>query len=188
MVDKFWLGEEGNAYIDRNTDVSIDARVALWKQVLSSITPLSILEVGAGNGNNLKALDLIGYKNLIGVEPNKKALTAIRCAGFDAYEGTAAKPKQKADLSFTSGVLIHIPPNELLSACQGIYNSAFRYIVCIEYFSADPEEKVYRGQVLWKRDFGSFWLDNFSLTVLDYGFVWERMTGLDNLTYWVFSK
>ena len=42
---------------------------------------------------------------------------------------------------------------------------------------------------LFKRDFGGFWLDNFpDLQVVKYGFSWKRLTGLDNLTWWVFEK
>ena len=68
---------------------------------------------------------------------------------------------------------------------------ARRYIVCVEYFSDQPETIPYRGhsEVLFKRDFGSLWLDCFpDLRVLDYGFFWKRLTGLDNLTWWLFEK
>ena len=54
-----------------------------------------------------------------------------------------------------------------------------------------PETIPYRGhtEALFKRDFGSFWLDCFpDLRVLDYGFFWKRLTGLDNLTWWLFEK
>ena len=71
------------------------------------------------------------------------------------------------------------------------YRVTRRYIVCIEYFSDKPEEIPYRGHdgVLFKRDFGGFWIDNFpDLETRDYGFVWKRVTGLDNLTWWVFEK
>ncbi len=43
--------------------------------------------------------------------------------------------------------------------------------------------------VLFKRDFGSFWLDNFpDIEVLDYGFAWKRVTAMDNVTWWIFKK
>ena len=68
---------------------------------------------------------------------------------------------------------------------------ARRYIVCIEYFSDKTEEITYRGHrgMLFKRDFGGFWLDNFpDLEVRDYAFAWKRATGLNNLTWWLFEK
>ena len=94
-------------------------------------------------------------------------------------------------MAFTSGVLIHIHPDDLLDSMGEIHRVAKRYVVCIEYFSDKPEMIPYRGHDdrLFKRDFGSYYLDNFpDLSVVDYGFSWKRLTGLDNLTWWVFEK
>ena len=196
----WWQGDHGDEYTKRNDSADIDARYKMWDAIINDIGstlsryspnwPRSILEIGAGSGNNLRALRRIfpGITILTGIEPNALARMMLRDVGFDAYDGTAENPGRIADLVFTSGVLVHIPPDELLAACQGIYDAAERYIVCIEYFSADPEEKEYRGRKLWKRDFGSFWLDNFDLTPLGSGFAWKRTTGLDNLTWFVFKK
>ena len=42
---------------------------------------------------------------------------------------------------------------------------------------------------LFKRDFGGLWLDTCpDLRVVAYGFAWKRLTGLDNLTWWLFEK
>ncbi len=200
---EFWQGEFGDEYQKRNGFHfnSWTERCKLWQQIMECLGDLprthpdsfhgSVLEIGAGTGQtNLEPLLHLGYSPLWGVEPNATAraeLTRLRFGGFD---GTAANPGRTADLVFTSGVLIHIPPDELLAACRGIYGAAQRYIVCIEYFSSDPEEKEYRGHEgkLWKRDFGGFWLDHFNLEPLGYGFSWKRMTGLDNLTWHVFRK
>jgi hypothetical protein len=92
---------------------------------------------------------------------------------------------------FTSGVLIHIHPDHLLPSCSEMFRVAGRYIVCVEYFSDHAEGIQYRGNanVLFKRDFGGFWLDHFDqLALVDYGFFWRRVTGLDNLTWWLFEK
>lgn len=201
----WWQGEHGDEYTERNADADINIRVPLWKDILDCFDsePLSVLEIGAGSGKNLKALlraacvpakmypgGKVNFSRPVplAIEPNEKARAILREVGFDAFDGTAANPGQTADLVFTSGVLIHIPPDELLAACQGIYDAAERYVVCIEYFSADPETKPYRGRHLWKRDFGDFWMENFPLTPLGCGFAWKRMTGLNNLTWWAFSK
>jgi SAM-dependent methyltransferase len=187
----WWQGSHGDEYTLRNTDADIARRNLMWRGILrwdGPVQPWSILEIGAGSGNNLRALGQMGYMNLAGVEPNKTARDMLKQSGIPAHNGTAANPGRKADLVFTSGVLIHVPPEELLEACQGIYDAAERYIVCIEYFSDEPEEKPYRGRKLWKRDFGSFWLDNFDLKPLGCGFEWKRTTGLDNLTWFAFEK
>ena len=202
----WWRGEHGDEYTVRNADADIKAREVLWDEILgylgskledgpsplpgniSFIKPISMLEIGAGSGGNLEALRRLCRGPLSAIEPNVKARDMLVKAGFDAYDGTAANPGRIADLVFTSGVLIHIPPDELLAACQGIYDAAQRYIVCIEYFSAEPEEKPYQGRKLWRRDFGGFWLDNFDLKVLGNGFAWKRTTGLDDLTWTAFAK
>jgi pseudaminic acid biosynthesis-associated methylase len=95
------------------------------------------------------------------------------------------------EFSFTSGVLIHIAPDDLLASCAEIYRVSSRYIACAEYFNPTPVEIEYRGHsgVLFKRDFGGYWLDNFlDLELVDYGFLWRRATGLDDLTWWLFRK
>ena len=200
----FWQGEFGNDYIARNDGAGIEARVALWSKIMYSCMgpwPETILEIGAGSGDNLIALRRVYVEcfshygenfrlEMSGVEPNAKARAMLEKSGFKAFDGTAENPGRTAELAFASGVLIHIPPDELLAACRGIYDAAERYIVTIEYFSADPEDKVYRGHSgkLWKRDFGGYWLDNFELEPLGCGFAWKRMTGLDNVTWWAFRK
>ena len=195
----FWKGKFGDEYQARNDGDGIGAREGLWYDILAffphrDVTGKpqvgSMLEIGAGCGNNLSALSRLGEGPLCAVEPNRWARAKLKDRGLETYDGTAATPGRSADLVFTSGVLIHVPPEGLLAACQGIYDASTRYIVSIEYFADEPEEKLYRGHAgkLWKRDFGGFWLDNFQLSVLGCGFAWKRTTGLDNLTWWAFSK
>lgn len=186
----WWQGSHGDEYTKRQ-DEKVSSRINLWLEILKCFMgdPDSFLEIGAGSGNNVNALKtLCNRRSILAAEPNELARSWLLRQGFDASDGTAANPGRKADLVFTSGVLIHIPPDELLEACQGIYDAAERYIVCIEYFSAEPETKEYRGRHLWKRDFGDFWMENFDLTPLGCGFAWKRTTGLDNLTWWAFEK
>ena len=160
--------------------------------------PQSILEVGANIGNNLRALRQLTPAEFFAVEPNAKARARLVddavVAQDKVLEGIAssiALPDAAVDLAFTSGVLIHIHPDDLLASCREIHRVARSYLVCIEYFSDRAEEIAYRGHTerLFKRDFGGFWLDHFSdLRSLDYGFAWKRVTGLDNLTWWLFEK
>ena len=115
------------------------------------------------------------------------ALTqAILHDGFDLpFEGNSM------DMAFTCGVLIHVHPDDLFSFCSEIYRVSGRYIGCLEYFSPEPVERRYRGHqgLLFKRDFGSFYLDHWpDLRLLDYGFFWKRVSGFDNVTWWLFEK
>jgi len=186
-----WAGEFGNAYTERNK--SNHFRKYMWHKILWSLPELpgSVLEVGANIGLNLDAIGgILPSCDLLGLEPNISARKqlAYKTVGDTAQEIHLGS--RSVDMVFTCGVLIHIHPEELEKVCGEIYRVSDRYIVCIEYFSAKPEEIPYRGctGLLWKRDFGGFWLDHFSLRTVDYGFFWKRETGLDNLTWWVFEK
>lgn len=197
---ELWTGEFGDAYQRRNatTPDKITARTWLWHSIFERVSiPETVLEVGAGDGVNLRAIDgyVMGQRplRLHAVEPNMAARTRL-LRNFDAVDGTAqALPFADAsiDLVFTSGVLIHIPPRDLAQACAEIHRVSRRYIVAIEYFAAEPTEVPYRGHAgaLWKRDFGAFYLDHFpDLKALGCGFAWKRTTGLDDLTWWAFEK
>lgn len=200
---RLWRGNFGNEYITRNpaSGEAVRAAATLWAQILRSFQgnpPQSVLEVGANIGINLRALRALSGAELYALEPNQQAHQQLVQEGIvtakNALQGTATKidlPDKAIDLVFTRGVLIHIHPNDLLASCREMHRVSRRYIVSIEYFSANPEEMMYRNHssALFKRDFGAFWLDNFpDIRVLDYGFAWQRLTGLDNLTWWAFEK
>ncbi|HEX2653034.1 MAG TPA: pseudaminic acid biosynthesis-associated methylase [Xanthobacteraceae bacterium] len=200
---EFWRGDFGNAYTNRNNlqPALARARVAMWSSILRhtvSSPPTSILEVGANIGINLRALKVLTGARLMALEPNDKARGILLedevVAADDVKAGIASKiawPDAAADLVFTSGVLIHIHPDRLHPSMQEIHRCSARWILSIEYFADSPTEVSYRGnsEVLFKRDFGSEWLELFpSLRPVAYGFEWKRVTGLDNLTWWLFEK
>jgi len=200
---RFWRGEFGTHYIGRNeaTQAQLRARVALWADILRTMPgapPASILEVGCNIGNNLRALAAVSNADLWGMEPNDMARMRLVEDGVvpaaRALDGAAqAIPlgDGAVDMAFTSGVLIHIHPDDLPDACREMYRVAKRYVACVEYFSPNAEEIPYRGhnERLFRRDFGGLFLDMFpDLQTLGTGFAWKRTTGLDNLTWWVFEK
>jgi spore coat polysaccharide biosynthesis protein SpsF len=199
----FWRGKFGDSYTARNVASAeqMHARIALWAEILShtiAAPPASILEVGANLGINLRALRALSSARLMAVEPNESArATLVRdgvVAAEDVRDGLASKIDfidGAADFAFTSGVLIHIHPDHLPASLKEIHRCAKRWVGCIEYFSDKPETIPYRGHDdrLFKRDFGGLWLDTFpDLRVVAYGFAWKRVTGLDNLTWWLFEK
>ena len=199
----FWRGEFGDGYMERNNPdaATIRTRIAMWSQILSRLVgrpPKSILEVGANIGLNLRALSHLTDAELWGIEPNDRALAKLvedKVVDKDnALAGTGADlklPDGSVEMAFTSGVLIHIHPDDLLENCKQMHRVSSRYIVCIEYFADQPVELKYRDHAnkLFKRDFGGYWMDNFpDLQLVDYGFAWKRVTQLDNLTWWIFEK
>ena len=200
---KLWKGDFGNDYVQRNLPdkKALQARIKLWAQILDSIKgdlPNSILEVGANVGGNLLAIDKIIDVDFFAIEPNDMARENLINSGIidekNIRNNLATKidfPDNVAELAFTSVVLIHIHPDQLLQALNEIYRVSSKYIVCIEYFNDKPVTIQYRGEgdALFKRDFGSYWMDNFpNLKLVDYGFAWKRATTIDNMTWWVFQK
>lgn len=176
--------------------------------------PKDILEIGAGSGANLMSIRQVYRQarqpinedgdidpqeahviphNLFATEVNADAAQAMQYN----VPGVKLLPYDKlhqfpniADLAFTSGVLIHTHPAQRLELMRNIYNASRRFIVCIEYFAPETRMIPYRGQdnALWLDDYGSLWLDNFNVRVANYGFCWKKVTGLDNVTYWIFEK
>lgn len=210
---KLWEGKFGNEYRERNklTEEDINARLSMWQYVFtntgqqSSHTEVveSIMEVGSGQGINLIAIKrmmqhLDKKPELFALEPNKEtrevASENYKKENTTVYNimGNAnliETPDYSKDVVFTSGVLIHIHPDNLLGAMKEIYRISKKFIICAEYFSPEPREVIYHGkQALWTNDFGSIWLDNFPLRCLGVTFFWKRLSQLDNLTVWVFEK
>lgn len=199
-----WKTEFGNNYTDRNypSEDDIQQRMSLWYTILmhmSNKLPETILEVGAGTGQNIAALNNIYQSiarpvNFTAVEPNLKARETLKnVANTKIIEDNSFRidaPNHHFDMVFTSGVLIHIHPKDIASALSEIYRVSKKYIVCVEYFSAQCREVEYRGNkdMLWTNDYGSLWLDSFPLRFVGCGFCWKRITKLDNLTWWIFEK
>lgn len=200
---ELWSGDFGDSYTARNqpTEKSLASRIRLFQRVLRSApveAGATVLEVGTNIGMNLVALARLAPLSLFGVDLNRAALTILcrdpalgrraRVAVAQAEQLPFANASM--DLVFTCGLLIHIHPDHLLAACREILRVARRYILCAEYFSPRPEEIEYRGQyeLLFKRDFGGFFLDHWpTLRLLDYGFLWKRLE-FDDVTWWLFAR
>ncbi|XBQ16433.1 MAG: pseudaminic acid biosynthesis-associated methylase [Oceanicaulis sp.] len=200
---KFWRGAFGDAYTDRCA-VSADAvrgRLGVWAEmfkVMAGAPPASVLEVGCNEGINLHALSALTGARLAAVEPNAAARERVKASGVaaagDIVDGSAqALPFEDGafDLVFTTGVLIHIHPDDLGAAVDEICRVSRRWVVCGEYFSPRPEALEYRGETgyLFKRDFGKFYLDRHpELVCRGYGFAWSKDTSFDDITWQVFEK
>jgi len=198
-----WRGDFGDAYVDRNNDIDdrVNQRVTAFHRIfdhLGADSPQNILEVGCNAGLNLRALRHISDATLSAVEPNKKARDILiddavldEARLHDATGDNLPFPDQAFDLTFTSGVLIHIEPENLESVYREIHRVSGRFILTMEYFSPRPETISYRGNddMLFKRDFGALWLDLFDdMEPVAEGFFWKRTTGLDDLNWWLFRK
>lgn len=198
-----WKGPFGDLYQERNapTEKEVEARYKIWDTIIRSAYshtgyfPNSILEVGAGQGPNLMALEKLSLDiskpiKLYATEVNEKARLKLQ-ENVKSVEILHDIPKMElADLVYTYGVMIHTHPAHIKGLQQQMFDASKRYICCMEYFAPETRPVVYRGEkdALWLDDYGSKWLDNFPLRILSYGFLWKKTTGLDNVTFWLFEK
>lgn len=176
---EFWNGQFGADYTDRNTFSVEDLDNIYSQQYGTSRTDMNrffldglrierILEVGCNVGNQLRILQHMGYESLYGIELQNYAVERAKslCQNINIIQGSAFDIPFKDeyfDLVYTSGVLIHVSPEDIEKALQGIYRASRRYIWGFEYFSEEYEEKEYRGNhnVLWKTNFMKMYLDLF---------------------------
>lgn len=197
--EAFWAGEFGDQYIGRNpTSKEMGARLALFAKIIARTSGVeSAIELGANIGNNLKMLhQMFPAMELSAVEINEKAVAELRKWGKARVFHDSLldfKPDRQYDLSFVSGVLIHINPEKLSQLYDLLYQATRRYVCVIEYYNPSPVEVSYRGHSgkLFKRDFAGELLQRFSdLRLLDYGFVYhgDENFPLDDLTWFLLEK
>jgi pseudaminic acid biosynthesis-associated methylase len=176
----FWSGDFGRDYTDRNT-MDLEAwnrmylknygttRYNMNNNFLHSFPrDFRILEVGSNTGHQLYALQQNGFTNLYGIELQfgaaslaqklRKDIHVVQASGFEIpFEAGSF------DLTFTSGVLIHIAPNDLPFIMGEIHRCSSRYIWGFEYYADSMTEINYRGNasVLWKTDHASMFMKSF---------------------------
>ena len=73
------------------------------------------------------------------------------------------------DLVFTSGVLIHISPNDINIVLDEIYRCSRKYILGFETYSPEGHPMInYRGDndLLWRTNFSKLFLESFPDLIL----------------------
>lgn len=192
---EFWRGEFGDEYTARQEDM-IYKNIHFFINFSHTLTNVeSLIEFGAGSGMNLIAIENMFNIQTTGIEVNKMAHRLLsNISGVQAINACFLEDNFISygyDMSMTKGVLIHIEPSNLRKAYERLYASSKKYILIAEYFSVQPREIEYRGHTgkMWARDFGGEMLDMFSdLKLIDCRFHYNRLTGQDNLTSWLFKK
>jgi pseudaminic acid biosynthesis-associated methylase len=195
-LEALWAGEFGDDYVVRNRAAG-EGRRPFWEARLAALEVGSALEVGCNVGANLYWLaELLGAGNVAGVDVNEQALEILRARvpEIDARRAVARElpfGDGAFDLAFTTGVLIHQPPDELPRVMDEIVRCSRRYVLCGEYRADDLEEVPYRGQegALFRHDYGRLYQERHpSLRLVEEGFL-PRDDGVwDDITYWVFEK
>ena len=161
-TEQFWAGEFGDAYLARNR-IEWQTRLPFWKQITALTGGAgSAFEIGTNAGWNLLALRDIGW-HVSGVDLNLKAVREAHERGLDVSVCSATEVgrlwPEAADLAFTAGVLIHIPPDELRRAMESIVQASRRWVLAVEYWAPEEQMVTYRGNDdrLWRRPFAELY-------------------------------
>lgn len=173
-----WAGEHGNDYSIRNPRKTEEAdalflkehgvsRVELNKEFLNNLSrEIKILEVGSNVGLQLAFLQKLGFQHLYGIEINRSAIEICKknTKNIDVIQASAFDIPFRDnyfDLVFTSGVLIHISPDDIKKAMQEIVRCSSNYVWGFEYFAENYTEVLYRGKsdLLWKTNFSQLYLN-----------------------------
>ena len=202
--EKFWAGEFGTEYSDRNVGANILAsNIALFADIFKQTPKLnSVIEFGANIGLNLRALDLL-YPGLeqVAVEINEAAAKKINDALPNSKVFNLAisdfdpgmLSNGPCDLALIKGVLIHINPDQLRMVYKKLYESTNKFILICEYYNPKPDTVSYRGHSdkLFRRDFAGEMLDTYAdLKLVDYGFAYHRDPSFpqDDLTWFLIER
>jgi pseudaminic acid biosynthesis-associated methylase len=178
--EKFWSGDFGKNYTDRNSrhKEELNSIYTTWygttrtkmnEAFLAGLPKdARILEVGCNTGMQLANLKEMGFTSLYGVELQDYAVEKAKeyTNGINIIQGSAFDLPFKDryfDLVFTSGVLIHIAPENLPKVFAEMYRCTKTYIWGFEYFADKTTNINYRGNegFLWKANYGKLIRDQF---------------------------
>jgi pseudaminic acid biosynthesis-associated methylase len=194
-LEALWAGEFGEAYIERNR-VLDERRAAFWSRLLRAHAIGSVLEVGCGQGGNLRPIAaVVEPRNVWGVDVNDSALSIARqnAPGINAVASVARQLPIRdglVDLAFTVGVLIHQPDTTLPLVIAELVRCSRAFVLWAEYHAPATEEVPYHGVAgsLYRRDYGAIYHELFpELVVRDEGFLGVE-DGFDRLTWQLLQK
>jgi 2-polyprenyl-3-methyl-5-hydroxy-6-metoxy-1,4-benzoquinol methylase len=101
----------------------------------------SILEVGAGRGDNLLYFKNQDFVNLFATEVNNKAVSFLNQSGIKCFQGTlqqyTKKQKNKFDLIILSHVLEHfVEPNKALHSIRKLLKNTGKLFILVPKLNA----------------------------------------------------
>lgn len=199
--DTFWTEDYAKDYASKNSSFDNELGREGWSQMLSKaqLDIKTYLEVGCNIGRNIDQLSIFDPElKPSAIEISPPALDFV-CSRHDLVHACCS-PAQDANLAvssfelvFTCGVLIHVPPVDLLTVMSKMFDWSSKYVLIAEYFNRTPVSIEYQGrqELLFKRDFGKLFVENFKVKLVDNGFLWGHIydsAGFDDITWWLFEK
>jgi pseudaminic acid biosynthesis-associated methylase len=195
----FWAKQYALDYINKNSLFDAEMGLDGWRKMLSKAGEIkSILECGCNIGRNIGFLEKIlpdAKKSIIEISAPAYNFVTSQFELDSSFNGSIVDSNLSPgfDLVFTTGVLIHIHPDDLLANMGKMFEYSGKYILIGEYFNRTPVMNEYQGlpNKLFKRDFGKLFIENFNVSLVDYGFLWGHIydkAGFDDITWWLFEK
>jgi pseudaminic acid biosynthesis-associated methylase len=199
--EDFWMNRITESYIRDNTIFDESLGLKAWEKILYKVDKSNIdsyLDCGSNIGRNIRFLNQLlpsASANIIELaeEPYNTCTTQFKIDQSFLGPIKNASFQTQFDFVFSSGVLIHVHPDDLINSMQRMFSLSSRYVMMAEYFNRTPVMIDYHGESdkLFKRDFGKMFIENFDCKIVDYGFLWGfefDNAGFDDVTYWVFEK
>jgi len=151
----FWIGSGGDRYITRNMDFhNFEYMDGFRKDIIRSILKhiprdISILELGCSKGQTIGKLKEMGFTEITGVDINESGLKIAR-EEFPEFEFIKSAIEEynstkMYDLVLTSGLLIHIQPDNLPNVINKMKKLSKKYIFGFEYYSKEFERIDWPG-------------------------------------------
>ncbi|MEW6263549.1 MAG: pseudaminic acid biosynthesis-associated methylase [Thermodesulfobacteriota bacterium] len=176
-----WTSDFGRTYTDKNAR-TVEAMSQAFKELLGISRlelnqcflghldrKLRILEVGCNVGVQLQALQQMGFSELYGIEIQSYAveMSKEKTRGIQIIQGSGLDIPFKDgffDLVYTSGVLIHVAPDEVKTVMSEMHRCASRFIWGYEYWAPEWTALEYKSRqnLMWKTDYPRLFLEYFS--------------------------
>jgi pseudaminic acid biosynthesis-associated methylase len=196
----FWINQYAQEYRNKNNAWDVELGVEGWIKMLNKTNNIdNLLECGCNIGRNISLLNKAlpnSKKSIIEISPEAFNIANNTYEIDKSFNGSIIDSNfenESFDLVFSSGVLIHIHPKDLLANMKKMFDYSKKYVLIAEYFNRTPTMIEYQGQKdkLFKSDFGKKFIENFDVKLVDYGFLWGHIYdngGWDDFTWWLFEK
>ena len=198
--EKFWAGEFGTEYNERNRgDQLLASNLDFFVKALRNTQNVkSCIEFGANIGMNIKAIKLL-YPGIdaSGIEINSEAAKQlgelIEPSKIHNQSILDYTPHRTYDLTLIKGVMIHLNPDVLPDVYDKLVAACGRFLLVAEYYNPSPVAIPYRGHAdrLFKRDFAGEIMDRHpAMKLIDYGFAYRRDPSFpqDDITWFLMEK
>ena len=175
-----WKGPTGDAYFHEHQGMTPERR-SFWHRWEDRLTVrgYSVLEVGAGTGENLRVLSHASARVGVDLAPAALRVMASEKSATPALADAAALPfgATAFDWVITAGCLIHVPGEHLPAALREVGRVASRDVLLLEYDdtiwgnAALVREIPWRGyrDVCWARPYARLFAQhNPDFTLLEH--------------------